>query len=378
MHLRSIYLTANMLSNELQETEKTTVECYSLLETLKRLKKHIMDINIERKKLVEEFDIYIDRLIDEIICTKNPAHLLISGYDCFKFDSSDPEEPLSLRYLAQQKIFRKLFFVDLISYCHYFFSKINSMLTAPFRRHRKIYFDPLYKLFYDLASTQIFFSELNEFMEYINDIISSDYNFSYFIERLETRIYEKTHNPITNLRVCLYLNNDQVFDVNYNNQILVIYHTFSSILRLMFQFKFDEYKDEGFLRIKEYIWPFYLDKDTKDLLIKYYRDYIKLEIIYEHNNSKYPNRDPRFCEYIKRRHIFDSTCSEKHNIFFSICCKKHSLDIREISQGYFKHIPSNFVYGRSSFFIELYKINSLCGKAIKHVVDKIHFETKKN
>ncbi|KAF7685532.1 hypothetical protein CDIK_3719 [Cucumispora dikerogammari] len=158
-----------------------------------------MNINVERKKLLDEFDIYIDCLIDEIIHTNKLIHLLISGYDCLNFVSPGSKELPSLRYLGQQKIFRKLFFVDLVFYCHYYFSKINSILTVSFSSYKTICFIGVYKLFHDLASAQIFIFELIEFIVYINEISFSNHNFSYFIERLETRIYEKTNNPIKNL-----------------------------------------------------------------------------------------------------------------------------------------------------------------------------------
>ncbi|KAF7685775.1 hypothetical protein CDIK_3475 [Cucumispora dikerogammari] len=99
---------------------------------------------------------------------------------------------------------------------------------------------------------------------------------------------------------------------------------------------------------------------------------MKLELVFKHNNFMYPNRDLSFCEYIKRRHILDSTCCEKQDIFFSTCFKMHSWDIHASSQSHFKHIPSNFVYSPSSFFIEIYKINEHCAKAIEYIAIKYY------
>ncbi|KAF7685776.1 hypothetical protein CDIK_3476 [Cucumispora dikerogammari] len=127
------------------------------------------------------------------------------------------------------------------------------MLIDPFSSYKTICFFDMYKLFQDLASTHIFNSELNGFMVYINKISFLDHNFSYFIDRLDSRIYEKKNNPIENLRVCLYLNNGHVFDVNKHNQILDIYHILSNILRFLFQPKFYEKKNESFLRIEKHL-----------------------------------------------------------------------------------------------------------------------------
>ncbi|KAF7692208.1 hypothetical protein CDIK_2451 [Cucumispora dikerogammari] len=350
MLLEIIYSFPNISTSVEYDCVETKQE--KLLKMFRRIKTKVLEIHNERLKKVKEFDRKFEKLISEYFVQPYEAWIF-PAEDIDLFMSTEPKKNShTLKFFSIQKIMRKLFFSDFIAFFYEFSTKINTMILVENGRGRCFNYQTLTEVFEELDSSQQF-AEKNEVnMGFLETVALKDISFIYLLERLEKMIRKRTGNSRDMIRKCLFMNPGFSFDVSENKNIQDFFHVISHFLTY-YSPRFSIKEEEVFCyNMSRVICYRLLDvREVLKLLIKYYQEYLRINICLEYETCSEPLIDPRFIEYRKCKNDLLSCCIKKgdNENIINVSCEKHQKDINKIRKNYGESILLDF-YEENSFF----------------------------
>ncbi|KAF7685786.1 hypothetical protein CDIK_3465 [Cucumispora dikerogammari] len=289
----------------------------------------VQKIQKDMEMMVEDFDKKFEKYISVFTITANKAPFLIKEYNCMQSTSYDSE--VELKYLCLRQWLRDLFFGKFILFVNEFNTRVHLSIMKNQKPGKCLNFYSVKKLVYSVYNEPCFRAEKRTAFDFlpIDKSKYKNYNFLFFLKKLEDLVIKHTKNTRENVRMCLYYDREFSFDVNSDENIMQIY--FLYITSLSFYIPFCP--EEKTLCLS---WPYYyklggkyfpsFKLDKKDLLQKFseiYSGYINLDIVLEYDNCLQKTEDPRLQLYIKTQKKFNDCCVSKGKNLFKTFCKKH-------------------------------------------------------
>ncbi|KAF7686590.1 hypothetical protein CDIK_3117 [Cucumispora dikerogammari] len=300
----------------------------------------VQKIQKDMEMMVEDFDKKFEKYISVFTITPNKSPFLIKEYNCMQSTSYDIE--VELKYLCLRQWLRRLFFGEFILFFNEFNTRVYLSIIKNQKPEKCLNFHSVKKLVYSVYNEPCFSAEKRTAFDFLSIDKSKykNYNFLFFLKKLEDLVIKHTNNTRENLRKCLYYDRGFSFDVNSDENIMQIYSLYMASLSFYIPFCPEEktlclsgsyyyYLDKCFPRFKS---------DKKDLRQKFseiYSGYINLDIVLEYDNCLQKTEDSRFQLYRKEQKKLNPCCVSKGKNLFKTFCKKHGNLINQMIEYFF-------------------------------------------
>ncbi|KAF7693587.1 hypothetical protein CDIK_2280 [Cucumispora dikerogammari] len=323
------------------------------LELFNDMKLSISKIHDYRKQMLEKFRTKFKELTENYFKSSD-FEQKFSSADALILEQDEPDlSKLSPQYFSIQKVMRKLFFTDFISFYCEFFSSINRIILKEQEEGGRFHNATLWKMFDKLDSSNNFAkaNDLNKkFIEFIETRIFPDISFTYLRNILESIVEKHSGNSTELIRKCLYFNPSFVFDVKSEQNISEFYHI------IIYFFK--HYEGEPYIcdseELKSHVAstqiPIEKAVSFLKVLIDHYKEYLIINIKLEYKSCRRLGFNPRFEKYKKHRQDLHSCCLKMNQNLMAISCDKHHDIINEIKKEFAENIIFDFKQSFSSYF----------------------------